>query len=91
MGRGSGWQCPASGSKSVEKADPIGSPTDLDEVLAGKLQQIGACRIRVRFGEEAWDQRCPGTQPNISNPSMSRPESQTWIQIPALPLSSCVS
>lgn len=40
------WQCPAPGSKSIEKADPVGSPADLDKVLAGKLQQIRACRVR---------------------------------------------
>lgn len=46
MGRAPGWQCPAPGSKSIEKADPVGSPADLDEVLPGELQQIGACRGR---------------------------------------------
>lgn len=45
-GRGPCWQCPAPGSKSIEKADPVGSPADLDQVLPGKLQQIGACRGR---------------------------------------------
>lgn len=71
-GRGPCWQCPAPGSKSIEKADPVGSPADLDKVLPGKLQQIGACRGRQsQIGEEAWDQGWQATQSNMSTNSPS--------------------
>lgn len=57
----------APGPKSIGKADPVGSPADLDKVLPGKLQQIRACRGRQsQMGEEAWDQRWQGTQSTMS-------------------------
>lgn len=54
------------GSKSTERADPIRSPADLDEILAGKLQQISACRVRATLRKEACNQARQGTQSNMS-------------------------